>query len=620
MDLPKLARQLTAVLVLVALLLPASSQPLLSQGAQAITLLTDDFEGTSLDTSLWTSVTEGNGKVQVSGGNLTLSGDTATGNAAYVVSKQAFTPGSETTTFQARVKRETEGSQRGWFGLAKGTSTGGGYQGQAGFFITAWGALSAAVFTEGKDWHEQAIANVDTTEWHVYQMIIESNTARFYVDGQLKATLTQDVPDHLAMNVFLEAGNYDSTEKLVVDSVSLNQGDLPDFQISNIAWAPNPPQTLSNADIQVSIKNTGGGYSPDQGTAELELKLRDTGSGDQWRWIYDKDISDLEDSSTVDVEISRFLFTSPDIDEIEVCLEPGDPETDGTNNCRTESITVEEPEETWQSCAGTVINGISVVVERLPVGKIWEGIKEVSRLFTVHTSTITIQCQISDEKCLEAGVDFLVDAAITTAKLISHATILEIISLGKGLFDQLLKSVDCGDFLTGAIRTWIASALHRDEAVSAAVASASDMVDIVVTNSQGQSAGFDQMRSTINEIPNAEVFTSEGYEFILYPGLDTTQVEINGTGSGTTDLIVSLPRDTSEVHTLVWQGVVFNPLAQGVIDTTPLSDSKDGVTEFSYQLVMDDDGDGSADRTIQPSQEIRTPVSRGGVYLPILFR
>ena len=51
-------------------------------------------------------------------------------------------------------------------------------------------------------------------------------------------------------------------------------------------------------------------------------------------------------------------------------------------------------------------------------------------------------------------MDFLVDAAITTARVISEATVVEVIALGKGLFDQLTAAIDCGDYLTDVFRTW----------------------------------------------------------------------------------------------------------------------------------------------------------------------
>ena len=100
-----------------------------------------------------------------------------------------------------------------------------------------------------------------------------------------------------------------------------------------------------------------------------------------------------------------------------------------------------------------LINGISVVIERLPVGKLLEGLKQVTRLYTVHTADIAVQCQVNDELCLKASVDFLVDAAITTARVISEATVVEVIALGKGLFDQLTAAIDCGDYLTDVFRT-----------------------------------------------------------------------------------------------------------------------------------------------------------------------
>ena len=102
---------------------------------------------------------------------------------------------------------------------------------------------------------------------------------------------------------------------------------------------------MSNAALYVTVTNAGGAYTPDKGTVELDLKLRDTASGDQWRWIYEEELDALAADATQRIDIDPFLFTSPDIDEIEACLTVDDLESDGGNNCLTASITVSQPEK-----------------------------------------------------------------------------------------------------------------------------------------------------------------------------------------------------------------------------------------------------------------------------------
>ena len=106
-------------------------------------------------------------------------------------------PGSETMTFETRAKV----SPGGWWGL-----WGANYNGQIGFGIRDAGEFVAiARYDPGSaNRTTQTITGVDLTVWHTYKIIVKHTTARYYVDDELKATISENMPHNKSMPVRLD--------------------------------------------------------------------------------------------------------------------------------------------------------------------------------------------------------------------------------------------------------------------------------------------------------------------------------------------------------------------------------------------------------------------------------
>ena len=166
----------------------------------------------------------------------------------------------------------------------------------------------------------QTITGVDLTVWHTYKIIVKHTTARYYVDDELKAAeISGNMPHNKSMPVRLDRVSWGIQP--ITDGglrpASQSRRPSPGFpDLENRTRWPKPPETMSNAPC-MSRSQTRADLSPDKGTVELDLKLRDTASGDQWRWIYEEELDALAANATQKIDIDPFLFTGPEFDEIE---------------------------------------------------------------------------------------------------------------------------------------------------------------------------------------------------------------------------------------------------------------------------------------------------------------
>jgi hypothetical protein len=338
---------------------------------------------------------------------------------------------------------------------------------------------------------------------------------------------------------------------------------------------------------------------------DVQVRLWGTGIEEEWLWIFPVEIDQLAGGRSVEPTFD-LLFTSEDIDRFEVCVKFDGAESDVSDNCRTGNITVQPPAESWRSCAGMAVNAIDTLISMLPVDEVYKGTKEISRIYVMHVIPMIVECRETDSSCMRAVISFLADSAFTVAKLLAESTVLVFIELGKALIEQFILSIECGGYLASVVRMWNTNARHRNVEVNAVVAQSPVYVRVV--DSGGRRAGFLDDGSVVTEIPDAEVFEVDGDKALLYPGADTASVELSGTDTGTFSLVVSLSRPGAEVHTVTYSNISVTSDTTGEID----------VASGQYTLALDDDGDGTTDRNIQPTEEIRTRIY--WTYLPAAMK
>jgi hypothetical protein len=383
----------------------------------------------------------------------------------------------------------------------------------------------------------------------------------------------------------------------------------PDFELQSISWSPNEPEVMEDTYIEVVIRNLGPDYDPASGVVYLDLALQDTDTGDKWFWRFPGDLDTVLANDTETLTIDRFWFTRDEIDKVEACVSFEDGEANLSNNCIEQSITVHpNSSNPWRECLGIPIDALVFFIDGLTAGSL-SAAQEAGKLYLVHSTSIFLACnQAGGWPCQKAVGRFFVDAGVTIAtevikSLAPHKVLITLIKDGIFLFDS---SQSCGESIGHFVRAAIEEARHHRQSVNAVVARSP--IYIRVIDSSGRRAGFLDNGDPVSEIPDAEVAESNGTKVVLYPGTDTASIELTGTASGTFDLLVSISVPNSEVHTVTYEDVYVTTTTSGEID----------VASGQYTLALDDDGDGTTDRSIQPTEEIRTHIH--WVYLPAVMK
>jgi hypothetical protein len=219
---------------------------------------------------------------------------------------------------------------------------------------------------------------------------------------------------------------------------------------------------------------------------------------------------------------------------------------------------------------------------------------------------VIVACQEFDFTCAKASMFFLGDSVITLGRLLAESTAFIWLSAGRAAIQQFWDSVECGEYLATVYRAWTEAGKHKN--IDANVVAAHSPILIRAVNDLGQRAGFLDNGAIVTEIPGAEVMTQGGRKAVLYPGTDTVSIELKGTATGTFDLFVSLSQAGPDVHTVNYRNVPVTSQTTGAID----------VAGGTYTLALDDDGDGTTDRTVQPTEEIHTHIYR--TYVPAVMR
>jgi hypothetical protein len=179
-------------------------------------LLYDHFDTDGfLDPSLWYFQTNSGGSGwSISESILAISSGTTAGGGAWVHSKQEFMPGDETLTLEIRAK--VSAADGGYWGLYK---DGGGVAG----FSVDYNTGDLIMSTRNTvDVSRLVVTDIDVTTWHIYRIEISGSVAKFFVDGELQATQTENVPQYKLMVIRLDRVSQGQNQILSVDYAQIN--------------------------------------------------------------------------------------------------------------------------------------------------------------------------------------------------------------------------------------------------------------------------------------------------------------------------------------------------------------------------------------------------------------
>lgn len=381
----------------------------------------------------------------------------------------------------------------------------------------------------------------------------------------------------------------------------------PDFEISLFTWSPAEPIKMDDAAIMVTVHNLGPDFTTRSGLIYLDITATDSAHGDQWAWRFPGHIDSVLTGDTETFTVDPFYFTRTGIDQITACVTFDDLEGNPTNNCKTKSITIQTC-DAWHDCKGLPIDLLFTLVNVVTTGKLNASL-EAGKIFLQHSNSIFGACnQSGGFDCLKAVVSFFLDAGVAIAVEVlkvstPHQLLITLVLDGVQLFDS---AVSCGEELGDFVRSSIEEFTHRGMPTTALVARSPIYMRAI--DSQGLRAGFLDDGTPVTEIPGAQVRTSTEAKAVLYPGTDIARIEIKGTGSGTFDLIVSHAESVTDVQTLIYNDVAVSAATTGQVNmTTP-----------NYTLLLDDNNDGTPDRSVPPAQNYHYRLYL--TYLPAVLR
>lgn len=362
----------------------------------------------------------------------------------------------------------------------------------------------------------------------------------------------------------------------------------PDFALESLTVSPSELETMENAAIFLDVRNVG--QPSQESSVRAEITLRSTSTGAEYLWIFPGTLEALDTNESAALDVHPFIFYDAAIDQVQVCIRSDEAESNPQNNCKTVPVALSEPAQPWQGCIGSLIAVADALLDATPAKRASEGAKLVTRLFALQIPDIIVGCSAGDEPCADAVTAFLVDSAISLARLTGDSTALKILSVGHSAIQAFKDSLACGDYLGMSLRAWNENANHRGVKANAVAARSPAYVRVV--DSVGRRAGFLDNGSPVAEIPGADVFQLDGEKYVLYPDADTASVEIKGTATGAADLIVSLARPGDLAVAAEYRAVPVTAATSGSIS----------VSVGDYTLRLDDNGDGTADRNVKPDE------------------
>jgi outer membrane protein assembly factor BamB len=386
-------------------------------------------------------------------------------------------------------------------------------------------------------------------------------------------------------------------------------GEGYDFKVEDVWWSPATPVAMSDSTIYVRVRNVGTVYAPTTGEYAVGVRLTDTDAEPDDYWYYrfpGSGIPALQSNELWTLSITSFWFTRPQVDQIQVTFFPTDGDTNIADNMRTEDITIEPASESLLDCLSLLLD--TVVVYAATHGISISALQEISTEFILTLGKVGEAVVKGDwDKAWDEIIAFVVKsgAAIWADLGIYPARVA--ITLVKGFISAAFNAWHCGSALADVIIGLIDDFNAKGADINGAFAESP--VYVLITNSSNQRVGFLDDGTVVNEVADAEVIqSSDGRKIALYPGRDTESVLVTGSGSGNFDLTLAIAKPDGSTHNVEYRNISVSADTVGTIDAT----------NTTYLLELDDDGNGTVDRTESPSDiTVHWP---GMLYLPLVLR
>jgi hypothetical protein len=294
----------------------------------------------------------------------------------------------------------------------------------------------------------------------------------------------------------------------------------------------------------------------------------------------------LYSGQSQNVLVSNLFFfeavDNPDV-ELEVFFAP-DPSLDMENSILSRPIFIKDHPESVQRCASK----LAQAVIRLTGAR---------NLFPIDLGSRLLQC--SDTGCVaEQGAEWLFGFGLQQLDLGDAGEYLEVAAdaafeVGEAEVPACLR---LSDFINAYLREAVRNSLPVNGIIT------ESPVYPLVTNAQGQRAGFLENGQIVREISGSQVLLVDEERFILFPGETDATVQVAGYADGKMNLHTTISQGAGEALAALYSDV---PVTQGMIGMV-------NSTSPNHALEIDEDGNLQPDHTVSPDELLL--VTQNGEY------
>jgi len=413
-------------------------------------------------------------------------------------------------------------------------------------------------------------------------------------------------PSGLESGVYVDTLVWDTTAGRIVTPMALLIRK-PDFQVTAVTLPAGELQTTTDYEILVRFANVGGDYHPQAGIVDTKLIMQ-APNGDEWVWAFRETLGVMRRNEEKQVRFYNILFPSHEITTLIARLEFHDPELNPANNEMTRAVSVTRSLG-WRSCAALPAQTFLLWANLQSGGQASTLLKFPKMMASIYS--VMVGCVNPDWTCVGSVASF------------TFGLFLENFPGIAAIKDALLlirNDVLCAQYLANLWGAATEAQARRGGTLNAV--SSQSPGNITVVDSQGRRSGYGASGVPVNQIPNAEVGSRNGYQVVVYPGTDISSIQLESSAQGTCTIPVSLAdrqgdRDI-EVTTLVYRDIYVTGSTTGQINVSGTQSAT--ALGSQYVLRLDDNQDGVPDRLIEPSEETHIVVKTSSTFLPMLVR
>lgn len=372
-----------------------------------------------------------------------------------------------------------------------------------------------------------------------------------------------------------------------------------DLALTQVSISSAPATAGEEVDLELAIKNVGSEtYLAPTGYYEVQLSL----DGRDQFWCSTKPTSWLDKTSLCEpislsalrpgdidsIRIEDFLFAiwSPGQKTIEAQFVPLDYDTNSENNAREITVTFLENPDPFQYCFG---RAWAVFYDFYAAG----GMEDSEKAVLTSALKAMAECAASNADCFYEELARALLELPVIAPLVSLAEAFEAIPV-------------CWHAVWDFISNLIEALFRQGQDLN--MVGIESPAYVRVRTTEGKWVGFLDDGSIVNEIEHATVSEIGGKKLILYPGQNTAEIYVRGTGYGILNLKLALSNQNASMDSVTYLNVSANPEMRAWIDTR----------SHNYSMQVDTNGDGRTDYTKEPDD--MTTLWRYVAFLPLVVR